>query len=121
MDIALAFQASGCDTSRMNVTKRQLMLRIADTYGYNQEFTADIIQRFIDEIIMEMKVGNRIEIRDFGVFEPYTRGACQRHNPKTLEKVQIPARRVVRFKPGRLLQDGTKSIAQPDAADNIPA
>ena len=51
----------------------------------------DIIQRFLDEIIGELTDGNRLEFREFGVFEVRTRAARIAQNPRTLEKVMVPA------------------------------
>lgn len=47
---------------------------------------------------------NRLEFRDLGVFEPRTRESRIAQNPKTLEKVQVPAKRSVKFKMGRLVR-----------------
>jgi hypothetical protein len=49
--------------------------------------------------------GQRVEFRDFGVFEVKVRRARSAHNPRTLEKVMVPARRTVKFKPGRLMKE----------------
>ena len=63
-----------------------------------------IIDSFLDEIIAELAKGNRLEFRDFGVFETTTRAARVAQNPKTLEQVHVPSRRVVKFKTGRLMK-----------------
>ena len=65
----------------------------------------DILQRFLDEIITELTEGNRLEFREFGVFEVRQRAARQAQNPRTLEKVVVPAKRVVKFKVGRLMRE----------------
>ena len=64
-----------------------------------------MIQQFLDEIIAELAQGNRLEFRDFGVFEPRIREARTAQNPKTLEKVQVPANRSVKFKMGRGMRE----------------
>ena len=76
-----------------------------------------IIQAFLDEIISELSKGNRLEFRDFGVFETRTRAARTAQNPKTLEPVEVPAKRTVKFKPGRLLKQGLESL--PCASEKI--
>ena len=48
---------------------------------------------------------NRLEFRDFGVFETRTRAARVAQNPKTLERVEVPAKRTVKFKMGRLMRE----------------
>jgi len=48
---------------------------------------------------------NRLEFRDFGIFETRTRAARVAQNPKTLERVEVPAKRTVKFKMGRLMKE----------------
>ncbi|MBA7640929.1 Integration host factor subunit beta [subsurface metagenome] len=63
------------------------------------------VQNFLDDIIFELAKGNRLEFRDFGVFETSTRAARVARNPKTLEQVHVPAKRAVKFKMGRLMKE----------------
>ncbi|MCK4851328.1 MAG: integration host factor subunit beta, partial [Phycisphaerae bacterium] len=63
-----------------------------------------VIQTFLDQIINELGKGNRLEFRDFGVFETKLRAARIAQNPKTLERVQVPPKRSVKFKTGRLMK-----------------
>ena len=87
------------------VTKKELVSRIADRTGKTKVVTKDIIQMFLDEIITELGKGNRLEFREFGVFEIKERAARKAQNPRTLEKVDVPAKRVVKFKVGRLMKE----------------
>ena len=57
------------------ITKKELVNRIADRTGQTKVITKDIIQMFLDEIIHELASGNRLEFRDFGVFEVKQRRA----------------------------------------------
>ena len=63
-----------------------------------------MVQQFLDEIASELAKNNRLEFRDFGVFEVKERAARTAQNPKTLEKVQVPAKRTVKFKMGRIMK-----------------
>ncbi len=83
-------------------TKKELVDRIADLTGNKRIVVKKVIQTLLDQIIDELAKGNRLEFRDFGVFETRTRNARVAQNPKTLEKVRVPARRHVKFKAGRL-------------------
>ena len=65
-----------------------------------------MVQQFFDAIISELAKGSRLEFRDFGVFETRTTPARTAQNPKTLERVEVPAKRRVVFKPGRLMKEG---------------
>ncbi len=63
-----------------------------------------MVQHFLQEIIAELTLNNRLEFRDFGVFEPRIRQARTAQNPKTLEKIHVPAKREVKFKMGRMMK-----------------
>lgn len=96
---------------RTTIAKRDLVERIAESNGLGQIQTLEIIQAFLDEIVNELARGNRIEFRDFGVFQTVTRKPRTALNPKTLEKVHVPARKVVKFKAGRLLKEKVERLA----------
>lgn len=87
------------------VTKKDLVNRIAERTGETKVVTKTIIQMFLDEVVGELSQGNRLEFRDFGVFEVKTRRARRAQNPRTLEKVEVPSKRVVKFKVGRVMRD----------------
>lgn len=83
------------------ITKKDLVNRISDQTGTTKVVVKDILQLFLDEIIRELAKGHRLEFREFGVFEVRERAARRAQNPRTLEKVAVPAKRVVKFKVGR--------------------
>jgi integration host factor subunit beta len=62
------------------------------------------VQNFLEEVVSELANGNRLEFRDFGVFETKTRAARTAQNPKTLERIHVLAKRVVKFKIGQLMK-----------------
>ncbi len=86
------------------ITKKELIDRIAEQTQAKRMVVKPIIQSFLDEIVSELGKNNRLEFRDFGVFETRTRQARKAQNPKTLEPVQVPAKRTVKFKMGRLMK-----------------
>ena len=86
------------------ITKKELVNRIAELTGVSRSETKKVVQTFLDLIIEELAKGNRLEFRDFGVFEVKLRKKRQAQNPKTLEKVIVPERKVVKFKEGRLMK-----------------
>lgn len=92
------------------VTKKELVDQIADRTGEKRVVVKKVVQSFLDAIIGELGRGNRLEFRDFGVFETKQRAARIAQNPKTLQRVNVPPKRTVKFKAGRLmkqkLQDG---------------
>ena len=95
------------------VTKKELVARIAAQTGQTKVVTKDILQRFLDEIVTELAAGNRLEFREFGVFEVKERPARRAQNPRTLEKVDVPPKRVVKFKVGRLMRQHVSENGPP--------
>ena len=87
-------------------TKKNLTDRIAESTGTKQTLVKAVVQQFFDEIIAELARGNRLEFRDFGVFETKTTPPRMAQNPRTLEKIRVPAKRRVVFKPGRMMRGG---------------
>ena len=106
-------------------TKKELVNRIAERTGQTKVVVKEILQSFLDEIIDELSLGNRLEFREFGVFEVRERAARRAQNPRTLEKVEVPAKRVVKFKVGRLMRqrvcDEPAPSAVPPAGEAPPA
>jgi len=86
------------------ITKKELVNRIAEKTTVTKVVAKDIIQSFLDSIIEELAAGNRLEFREFGVFETKERAARLAQNPRTLEKVKVPAKRIVKFKVGRMMR-----------------
>lgn len=91
------------------ITKKELIERIAEKSSCKQVLVKRIIQWFLDEIIRELSNGNRLEFRDFGVFESRHRGSRTAQNPKTLEPVVVPEKRTVKFKVGRVMRKKLQS------------
>ncbi|OHB60245.1 MAG: hypothetical protein A2167_02085 [Planctomycetes bacterium RBG_13_46_10] len=88
------------------VTKKELIDRISERTQAKRVTVKRIIQTFLDEVTKELcERNNRLEFRDFGVFETRTRASRVAQNPKTLERVDVPAKRTVKFKMGRLMRE----------------
>jgi len=86
------------------VTKKELVDRIANQTRQKHVNVKQIVQSFLDEIIEELGRCNRLEFREFGVFEVRHRAARIAQNPKTLERVAVPPSRTVKFKVGRMMK-----------------
>ncbi len=87
------------------ITKKELIDRIADNTLAKRVVVKRIVQAFLDEMIAELAHDNRLEFRDFGVFETRSRTARVAQNPKTLERVKVPCKRSVKFKMGRMMKE----------------
>ncbi|HUT33865.1 MAG TPA: HU family DNA-binding protein [Planctomycetota bacterium] len=95
-------------------TKKELTNVIAEKLKQRQMLVRDIVQGFLDACIEELANGNRLEFRDFGVFETVSRAARKARNPKTGEVVEVPPKTVVDFKMGKRM----RAIVNPgEAAD----
>lgn len=87
------------------ITKKELVYRIAAKTNQKKVVAKRIIQHFIDEVITELEKGNRLEFREFGVFEIKERAPRVARNPRTGAVVEVPAKKVVHFKAGRLMKE----------------
>jgi integration host factor subunit beta len=96
------------------VTKKELIDNIAEATGEKRVVVKKVVQSFLDSIVVELGKGNRLEFRDFGVFEIKQRRARMAQNPRTLQPVEVPPKRTVKFKVGRLMKQ-TLSEPAPDA------
>ncbi|HIA72622.1 MAG TPA: HU family DNA-binding protein [Phycisphaerales bacterium] len=86
------------------ITKKVLIDLISANTKYKKADVGKIMNLVLDSIVIELGKGNRIELRNFGVFESTMRASRKAQNPKTLEPVQVPAKRVVKFKPGKVMK-----------------
>ena len=86
------------------ITKKQLVDRIAEKTQAKRVLVKQIAQEFLDEVTAELCKGNRLEFRGFGVFETKLRAARTAQNPRTLQRVEVPAKKTVKFKMGRLMK-----------------
>jgi len=98
------------------ITKKVLVNRISERTGQTKVVVKEILQQLLDEVVEELAHGNRLEFREFGVFEVRQRASRQAQNPRTLEKVEVPSRRVVKFKVGRKMRERVGSDVPPPAA-----
>jgi integration host factor subunit beta len=94
------------------VTKKELIDRIAERTQAKRVLVKRVTQALLDEIVTELCKNNRLEFRDFGVFETRTKAARVAQNPKTLERVEVPSKRTVKFKMGRLMRENLCGAAE---------
>jgi nucleoid DNA-binding protein len=86
----------------MTLTKRDLVIRITNETGLIQQQVFDVVQKTLDYITEALAKGDKVELRNFGVFEVKVRKARVGRNPKKpATDVPIPARSMVRFKSGK--------------------
>jgi nucleoid DNA-binding protein len=101
------------------VTKKEIVKQIADRIGETQLKTKDIVQQTFDAIVDTLIEQGRIELRNFGVFEVKQRKARKARNPRTGEKVEVPPKCVVTFKPGKDMEERVRRMTRvPVPADD---
>ncbi|MDG2014122.1 MAG: integration host factor subunit beta [Pirellulaceae bacterium] len=86
------------------MTKKEIVKAISEEMDETQLRTKEIVQRTFDAIIETLVADGRIELRNFGVFEVKKRAARNARNPRTGDKVQVPEKYVVTFKPGKEME-----------------
>lgn len=89
----------------VTMTKRELVIQVANKLGMTQSDVARIIEGAFDVISESLAEGERWELRDFGVFEVKTRASRIGRNPRTGDQVPVPERRVVTFRPGKRMKE----------------
>jgi len=94
------------------ITKRDLVVQIADQSGLTQHQVFDILQLFLDNVTQHLSQQEEVVLRNFGTFEIRVAKAKVGRNPNDPEKdVPIPARCVVKFRPGKELKDRVGAIS----------
>lgn len=98
----------------MTVTKRELVIQVANKLGMSQSDVAKVLEEVLNRISRSLAEGERWEFRGFGIFETKTRASRVGRNPRTGEQVPIPQRRIATFRPGKKL---TALLAEPHPAE----
>ena len=89
----------------MTKTKRELAIDVAKKLGITQSESAAVIEALVKAITENLSKGHRFELRDFGVFETTKRAARVGRNPRTGAQVAVPARQIVKFRPGKKMKE----------------
>ncbi len=94
------------------MTKKEIVKAISEELGLTQLKTKEIVQKTFDAIIETLVTDRRIELRNFGVFEVKERAARKARNPRTGERVDVPAKFVVTFKPGKEMEEKVRLLEE---------
>lgn len=82
------------------MTKKDIVIKIADETGLKQVDVKQVVQRTFDIIVDSLSAGQKVELRNFGIFKVKTRKGRMGRNPRTGDSVSIPDKKVVSFKSG---------------------
>ncbi len=91
--------------NRRQMTKAELVEEVARAAELNKRDAEVIVETVFDSIISALHKGEKVELRGFGSFRTRERGPRRGRNPKTGEPVDVPAKRVPYFKPGKELKE----------------
>ena len=94
------------------VTKKEIVKTISEEIGLTQLKTKEIVQKTFDAIVETLVEEGRIELRNFGVFEVKKRAARKARNPRTGERVDVPEKFVVTFKPGKEMEEKVRQLEE---------
>ena len=100
------------------MTKKEIVKTISEEIGLTQLKTKEIVQKTFDAIIDALVAERRIELRNFGVFEVKKRAARKARNPRTGDKVHVPEKFVVTFKPGKEMELRVKQLEERHARES---
>lgn len=94
------------------MTKKEIVRTISEEIGLTQLQTKEIVQKTFNAIVEALVEDERIELRNFGVFEVKRRAPRKARNPRTGEKVSVPEKFVVTFKPGKEMEERVRELTQ---------
>ena len=105
------------------MTKADLVEEVAKVTELTRKDSEVIVDTMFESVIKALKTGDKLEVRGFGSFRVRQRNARVGRNPKTGEKVEVPAKRVPYFKPSKELKDlinddGVSAPVPPAATGN---
>jgi integration host factor subunit beta len=103
------------------MTKKDMANAIAQDMGLTQLQVKEVVQRVFDGITETLLHEGRMELRNFGVFEVKQRKPRRGRNPRTGERVDVPAKLVVTFKPGREMEQRVGRLKKVPGAGKVPA
>lgn len=92
------------------MTKKEIVKQISEELNLPQLKTKEIVQLTFDAIVQTLLEVGRIELRNFGVFEVKQRKARKARNPRTGDKVDVPPKNVVTFKPGKEMEEKVRNM-----------
>lgn len=94
------------------MTKKEIVRQISERANLTQLKTKEIVQWTFDAIIETLVTEGRIELRNFGVFEVKERKPRKARNPRTGERVDVEAKKVVTFQPGKEMEENVRKAAK---------
>ena len=95
------------------MTKKDIIMKISEETGLKQVDVKEVVQRTFDMIVDSLGRGDKVELRNFGIFKVKTRKGRLGRNPRTGDSVSIPDKKVVAFKPGMKMKLDVEETNEP--------
>ncbi len=109
------------------MTKAELIEAVSNVSELNRKDAETVVETLFESIVRSLRAGDKIEIRGFGSFRIRQRNPRIGRNPKTGERVEVPAKKIAFFKPSKELKDlvnadpHSEAVASPESAPPSPA
>ena len=103
------------------LTKNDIVRTLAEKYELEIASTRRVVQGTLDMVLDALLKGDKVELRNFGVFEVIDRKGRIARNPKSRQEVYIPERKVVKFKPGKVMEDKITTPSMKGGIQPAPA
>ena len=95
------------------MTKLEVATLLRERTGISQKQAMEAVELFLESIKESLKDGDKVSLVGFGTFYLKTKDARNGRNPRTGEKIQIPAKSVVAFKPGKEFRELVNDTPEP--------
>jgi integration host factor subunit beta len=103
------------------VSKKEIVRVVAEDLAMPASEVASVVQGFMNQLVEELSRGNRLEFREFGIFDLKERKARKARNPRTGEEVLVAAKTVVVFKPGKRMKEKVDDRSRSRLGDGLTA
>lgn len=95
------------------MTKQEIANQLRQRTGMSQRQAMQAVELFLETVKDALKKGEKVSLVGFGTFQPKFKRARLGRNPKSKQQIEVPAKTVVVFKPGKLFRELVKSLPQP--------
>ena len=103
------------------MTKNELVMELAEEFELPRKHVGEMIERILEKFTDVLKSGDKVQLTPFGQFRIRDRAARIARNPQTGEPVKVPAKRVLKFIPGKTLKEAVGAPKRASAAKKSPA
>lgn len=102
------------------MTKADLIEEVSRVAELTRRDSEVVIETIFESVINSLRAGDKIEVRGFGSFRTRQRQSRVGRNPKTGDRVEVPAKKIPFFKPSKELKD-IVNASGPAPVPNVPA